>query len=359
MRCNPETEGQVIETGTETKETRVLRLPRRRRAERVGPVELEFGGTLTGCVVGFECIGPPGAPAVAVLGGISADAHVCAHDSDPRPGWWDPVVGPRRSIDTRRYRVIGMDWLGGTGSTTADHGPSGRLPAFTPGDQAALLAALLDALGLERLHGIVGASYGGMAALAFAVRYPRRLGRAVVISAAHETHPMATALRSVQREIVRAGLRAGREAAGLALARQLAMTTYRTDAEFVARFGNRPRWEDGRPRFPVEEYLCHKGRSFAGRFTAEQYLRLSESLDLHRVDPAAIRVPVTLVSVQQDTLVPPWQMEDLRVRLRGLAELVRISSRYGHDAFLKDRGAIGPVIQSVLGRGAEAEEVAR
>lgn len=355
MGANAEMEGQVIETGTEAA---VLRLPRRQE-EPVGPVELELGGRLTGCVVGFESVGPPDAPAVVVLGGISADAHVCAHDGESRPGWWDGFVGPQRSIDTERYRVIGMDWLGGTGSTTADPGPSGRLPGFTPGDQAALLAGLLDALQIDRLHAIVGASYGGMAALAFAARFHRRLGRAVVISAAHETHPMATALRSVQREIVRAGLRGGREAEGLALARQLAMTTYRTDTEFVARFSNTPEWEDGRPRFPVEEYLRHKGGSFAGRFTAEQYLRLSESLDLHRVDPAAIRVPVTLVSVEPDTLVPRWQMEELGVRLRGLGELVRIASRYGHDAFLKERAAIGPVIESVLGRHAEAVEVAR
>ena len=336
-------------TGTGT-ETRVPARPRpcRSAERRVGPVELECGGTLTGCVVGYECIGPPGAPAVAVLGGISADAHVCAHDADPRPGWWDAFVGPRRSIDTGRYRLIGMDWLGGPGATTGDPGPAGRLPAITPGDQAALLAGLLDALGIDRLHAIVGASYGGMAALAFAARFPRRLRRAVVISAAHETHPMATALRSIQREIVRAGLRAGREAAGLALARQLAMTTYRTDAEFAARFGNAPVWEDGVARFPVEEYLVHKGRSFAGRFTAEQYLRLSESLDLHRVDPASIRVPVTLVAVEQDTLVPSWQMEELRERLRGSGELVRIVSRFGHDAFLKERAAIAPVIRSVL-----------
>lgn len=350
-----ETEDQVIEATTGP---RVVRAVRGRTAERVAPVELELGGRLTECAVGFECIGPPGAPTVVALGGISADAHVCAHDHDPRPGWWDGFVGGGRSIDTERYRVLGMDWLGGPGVTTAASWPAEPPPAVSPGDQAGLLAALLDALGVGRLHGIVGASYGGMVALAFAARFPGRVRRAVVISAAHETHPMATALRSIQREIVRFGLRAGRGREALALARALAMTTYRTAAEFHSRFGNAPEWESGTARFPVEEYLRHQGRRFADRFTADQFLRLSESLDLHRVDPDEIVVPVTLVSVQQDTLVPPWQMEQLCARLGGPAELVRIRSRYGHDAFLRERASLGPVLRAALGRDGDDGEVA-
>ncbi|MBW3552710.1 MAG: homoserine O-succinyltransferase [Gemmatimonadetes bacterium] len=351
---------------TET-EIRVVRPPRRSRPGlplppgRLGPVELELEleGRVMNCDIGFECIGPPDAPAVVALGGISADAHVSAHDGGPRPGWWEALVGPGRAIDTERCRVIGMDWLGGTGDTVAESATAAPLPAVTTRDQADLLARLLDGLGIERVRAVVGASYGGMVALAFAARYPRRLERAVVISAAHQTHPMATALRSIQREIVRFGLRTGREAEGLALARELAVTTYRTAAEFHARFGNGPVWERAVPRFPVETYLRHQGRRFADRFTAERYLRLSESLDLHAVDPARILAPVTLVSVREDTLVPPWQMEQLLTKLRGRGELVRIRSRYGHDAFLKETASIGRVLESTVGQRAANREVAR
>lgn len=336
-----------------------LAVPRRGAAQRVEPVELELGGWATECGVGFECIGPPDAPAVVALGGISADAHVCRHDEDPRPGWWDAFVGPSGPIDTERYRVIGIDWLGGPGTTTAVTQRHAEAPPITPRDQAGLLAGLLAALGIERVVAVVGASYGGMVALAFAARFPDRVRRAVVISAAHETHPMATALRSIQREIVRSGLGAGREREALALARQLAITTYRTDVEFHSRFGNHPVWEDGVARFPVEAYLCHNGQRFVDRCTAEQYLRLSESLDLHRVDPSEIQVPVALVSVRQDTLVPLWQMEDLAALLGGWGELVRIHSHYGHDAFLKETASIGRVIRSVLARDANGVEVVR
>lgn len=353
----------MIDAGIEAgQETALLPTPRRRAAKPVAAVALEADGRRTGDVVGYECIGHPGAPAVVVLGGISADAHVVAHDGDRRPGWWEGFVGSRCPIDTDRHRIIGLDWLGGPGSTRTSAPPAGAAaasPAVTPGDQAALLAGLLDALGIDRVDAVVGASYGGMVALAFAERFPRRLRHAVVISAADRTHPMATALRAIQREIVRFGVRAGREREALSLARQLAVTTYRTAAEFEGRFDSEPRWEDGVARFPVEAYLRHQGRRLADRFTAEQYLRLSESLDLCRVDPAAIRVPITLVSVEQDTLVPPWQMDQLRARLGGPAELVRIASRYGHDAFLKETASIGPVLRSVLDRLARGREVVR
>ncbi len=100
--------------------------------------------------------------------------------------------------------------------------------------------ALLDHLGMQKLGAIVGASYGGMVALAFGERYPDRVERLVVISAADVAHPMATAWRSVQRSIVRLGISANQPAAGLELARALAMSTYRSPEEFAARFRAAP-----------------------------------------------------------------------------------------------------------------------
>src|SRR5204862_1293609 len=114
---------------------------------------------------------------------------------------------------------------------------------------------LLDHLGIEKLGAIVGASYGGMVALAFGERYPQRVERLVVISASDVAHPMATAWRSVQRNIVRLGISANQPASGLELARALAMSTYRSPEEFAARFRAAPSFNTGRAVFPVEEYL--------------------------------------------------------------------------------------------------------
>ena len=117
---------------------------------------------------------------------------------------------------------------------------------------------------------------------------------------------MATALRSVQRRTVRFGREAGRQSEGLALARSLAMTTYRSATEFEARFDPGPSGVDeGRVRFPVEAYLEARGDDFARSFDASAFLTLSESIDTHGVDPSTISTPTTLVSFDTDTLVPP------------------------------------------------------
>lgn len=284
----------------------------------------------------YELSGPPGAPLVVVLGGISATRHVTATASDPRDGWWQAVVGPGAAIDTRAVRVLGIDWCAPA---------TGIVTTF---DQANAIVAVFDRIGVDRAAAIVGASYGGMVALAFGAAHPSRVDRLVVISAAHESHPMATAHRVIQRRIIRLGLAAGTPSDGVALARALGVTTYRTAAEFAARFEVAPEEDRGGYRFPVERYLDHGARRFAESWTGERYLTLSESLDLHRVDPARVRVPTAILGVREDTLTPPWQLVELHSRLAGPCRLEEISSIYGHDAFLKEVDAVGEFVARAL-----------
>ena len=267
--------------------------------------------------------------AIVVLGGISATADVA--------GWWPELVGPGRVLDTTRHRVIGFDY-------------ETRAEPITTADQARALAAHLDSLGIARVGAIVGSSYGGMVALAFAAAFPARIERAVVISAADVSHPMTTALRSIQRRIVRLGLETstGREA--LAIARGLAMTTYRTSEEFEDRFSPIPAGTP--PRWDVEEYLESRGAEWTTRTTPERFLALSLSLDLHTVDPASIRVPTTLVAVKEDRLVPYDQVRALYRKLPLRAGFHTISSKFGHDAFLKEPVALGAILRASFAREA-------
>ena len=131
------------------------------------------------------------------------------------------------------------------------------------------------------LAAIVGASYGGMVALAFAERYPQLVEASVAISAADRTHPMATAWRSVQRAMVRYAAKHGDAPEGLRLARALAMATYRSPEEFAARFSGAPARIDGRFQFPVESYLLARGDAYAATYVPEAFVCLSESIDLH------------------------------------------------------------------------------
>ena len=316
---------------------------------RFGTVDVA-GSSADGGRVAYASYGPEDAPAVMVLGGISAHRFVCG-DEDGTPGWWPGVVGPGAPLDPGTYRIIGLDYIGGAGASSASlHGPEASV--VTTDNQADAAKAVLDHLGIEKLHAWVGASYGGMVGLVFGARHSDRLARLLVFCAAHRSHPMATGLRGLQRRIVELAVDAGRELEGLALARQLAMTTYSTPEEFEKRFVSIPTWEEGSPHFAVEKYLKVQGERFIQCFDGRAFAVLSESLDLHDVDPALIRMPTTVVSVDSDTLVPPWLVAEMARRLPGTGRTIRVTSNFGHDAFLKERTVVGRVIRHVL-----AEEI--
>ena len=295
-----------------------------------GPREVE---------VSYLWCGAPAAPTLIVQGGISADRDVTALDSDSAPGWWQPLVGNGAAIDLARWRVLAIDWL-----TPAELGTD----AVSSEDQADALAALLQALAIPQAHAFVGSSYGAMVALAFAARHPRCVNRLLLLAGAHRAHPLSTAQRSVQRSIVRLGQSTGRVDDALALARQLAITTYRGSAEFGKRFAGGPEWRDDRFHFPVEDYLEHQGRRFVERFDADRFLALSESIDLHDVTPEQVPTPATLIGFPSDRLVPLADLCELQRRLYGPATLEVIESPYGHDAFLKEPEQLAPLLREAL-----------
>lgn len=314
--------------------------------ELQGPLPLRFGGELSNVRVAWRLVGDSAAPVVAALGGISAGRAVTDHAGNK--GWWGEIIGPDRALDTDRHRILGIDFLGGSGDTTGPRAGQTDFPTIASQDQAEILRRVMQHLQLESLAAIVGASYGGMVALAFAERFPKLVQHIVVISAAHRTHPMSTAWRSVQRAVVRYAAQKGEGAEGLRLARALAMATYRSSAEFEQRFAGPATRVDGRFQFPVESYLLARGDAYAAAYIPEAFVCLSESIDLHQVEPANIEVPTSLVGVIEDQLVPLSDMRTLKDALGAAVELIEVSSLYGHDAFLKEAQVLRQVFTRAL-----------
>jgi homoserine O-acetyltransferase/O-succinyltransferase len=310
-----------------------------------GEIALRHGGVLRGARVAWRLTGPAAAPVVCALGGISAHRRVCGTD-DPRESWWPEIAGPGRPLDSERFRILGFDFLGGSGESTTPT-PGAAFPALSSYDQAEALLRLLNHLGIKSLQAIAGGSYGGMVALAFGELYPDRVSQLLVIGACDRAHPMSTAWRSIERRIIRFGIESGRPVPAIELARALAMTTYRSSEEFAARFAGAPSREGEDLVFPVERYLMARGRDYASRYRAESFLCLSESIDLHRVDAARIFVPTCAVAVREDLLVPVADVRAMVARLPA-GRLHEISSVYGHDAFLKEADPLRPIFKSVL-----------
>ncbi len=274
--------------------------------------------------------GPAHGPLVVVAGGISS-GRFATH-------WWPWAVKAGGPIDLNRVRVLAFDLAPGVGEPAV---------TVTTTDQARLLALLLDALGERRIDVFIGASYGGCIGLAFAAAFPDRIGELAVISAAHRTHPAATAARGVQRRLLAFARDCGREAEGVALARELAMTGYRTPEEFGLRFASTPPAEAG-GAYPVCDYLIARGAAYEGVTDAPRWIALSDSLDRHAVAPEAIRCPLTVIGFTSDRLVPIEDSRDLAARAPNLRRLIEAPSIFGHDAFLKERERVGHALHDVL-----------
>lgn len=287
--------------------------------------------------------GRAGAPLILVAGGISADRFV--HRTETRGlGWWSGAVGVRAPVDLTRFQVLAFDFAPDFGPDSKDATPP---LTVTTHDQARLLALLLDRIGAARVATFIGCSYGGMIALAFGELYPNRVDQLVIVSAAHRAHPLATAWRGIQRRILLLGLASGRVDEAVGLARELAMTTYRTPEEFGERFETEAPIAAGQA-YPVCDYLQSRGRAYRDRTTPSRWLTLSDSIDRHSVTPEAIATPVTLLGFTSDRLCPIDDMRELAARLPNLWRFVEAPSLYGHDAFLKEDALVADILTSVL-----------
>lgn len=303
----------------------------------LGDFTLERGDVLQNDVVTGRLYGQSGAPLIIVLGGISATRFVADGGRNNR-GWWSNLVHRGGAIDLNKFQVLGYDFAP---SPRSDNRPS----CITTADQARRVKALLDHIGVAKAT-FIGSSYGGMVGLQFARLFPEALSQLCVISAAHRPYPIGVGWRGIQRRVVRLAIGAGRPKDGLKLARELAMTTYRTPEEFADRFSLAETSTtpcSGSPaNFDICDYLSSRGDAFAEQMDAARFLALSESIDLHRVEPEDITTPTLLMTAISDQLAPLSEMQELRDRLDGPSELYTFTSLYGHDAFLKEWDAMAP-----------------
>ena len=346
------------------------------------PFRCDWGGELPELTLAYETWGtlsPARDNAVLLHTGLSASSHARSHARNTNPGWWEEFIGPGLPIDTKRFFVICTNLLGGCYGSTGPASIDPRtgdpyatdFPILTVADMVRAQLALLDHLGIERLHASSGASLGGMQSLLIAALAPERVGRVVSISAALRSHPQSIALRFVQRQAVMAdpAWREGRYYGesfphrGQKIAREMGTITYRSGPEWQERFGRARTDESAVPRldedFEVERYLVHQGEKFCLQYDANSYLYISKAMDLFdltdatRGQPAIERIacPALVIGVTSDLLFPVWQQRELAAALRkqgAPVTYVEIDAPYGHDTFLIDRERVGGAVKAHL-----------
>lgn len=359
----------------------------RRFIELQGPVRMYRGDELPSVTIAYETWGElrgRGDNALLLFTGLSPSAHAASSAADPSPGWWEYMIGPGKPIDTDRFFVIAINSLGscfgstGPASIKPGSGKSYRLdfPKLSVEDIAAAARGACQALGIDHVHTVAGASLGGMDALAYAVMYPGTYRDIVSISAAAHATPFAIALRSIQREAVRADpawaggnyLPGQGPKDGMRVARQLGILTYRSAPEWLQRF-DRERIEgaDTSPdpfamAFQVQSYMDANARKFANSFDANCYLYLSQAMDLFdlaehgdgSLESAIRKVDATralVAGVTTDWLFPLWQQRQVAELLEHAGATVsyhELDSIQGHDAFLVDSDRFAPMMAEFL-----------
>lgn len=349
---------------------------------------MKRGGTLNGARIAYDAFGQLNAArnnVALILTGLSPDAHAAMHADDPTPGWWDAVVGPGKPIDTDRWYVICVNPLGSCKGST---GPASRdpstgepyrldFPELSIEDIADTAAFTVRALGFERLACVIGASMGGMSALALLARHPDLTRNHINIAGAVHSLPFSIAIRSLQREAIRFDPHRNYGVydeerypqRSMVTARKLGVITYRSALEWNSRFGRAPLHSDHRldekpfgPEFDVESYLdCHAHR-FLRCFDPNSYLYLSRCIDRFNLgesysstaDEALSRLRLDralVIGVQTDILFPLEQQRQIAEGLSASgadADFVPLESLEGHDAFLVDTGRFGPPMAGFL-----------
>jgi homoserine O-acetyltransferase len=344
------------------------------------PFRLEAGGSLQPVTLRYALYGELNEArdnALLVCHALSGSARVA--------DWWPQLLGPYQPFDTTRYCIIGVNIIGScygsTGPTSPHPQKAGQhygsdFPVVTIRDMVRTQARLLDHLGIERLHTIIGASIGGMQALSWAVDFPERVERCIAIGAA-PLSPMGLALNHLQRQAILndPAWQDGhysldqQPVAGLRLGRAIAVCSYKSPELFSERFARRPdrSGEDPRSsltaRYDIAGYLDYQGSIFTERFDANSYLVLSKAMDTFdlangdksgassQASLRGIRAALLLVGISSDWLFPASDVRALAWMARAAGVKTNyavLTSAHGHDGFLAEAGELAPIIKAHL-----------
>jgi homoserine O-acetyltransferase len=357
------------------------------------PFAVESGAVLRDVTVAYETWGElndDASNAVLVCHAWTGDSHAAgrAGPGHPTPGWWEDVIGQGKYIDTDRWFVVCANVLGGcqgsTGPASAhpDDGlPYGsRFPVVTIRDMVRAQAQMMNHLNIAQWVSVIGGSMGGMQVLEWAIMYPHRVRSIVPIACSAQASAQQIAWGMIGRRAIRldAKWRGGDyyqaepgdgPAEGLAVARQVAQVTFRSENAFADRFGRNLTdratvgdtfglWQE----FEVERYLQYHGDKLVRRFDANSYLLIGKAMDLHdvarnrrSVEAAVPRatMPSLTIGINSDMLYPAYQQRHI-AELLGLgaseAEFVEVDSLHGHDAFLINFDQFGAPIEKFLDR---------
>jgi homoserine O-acetyltransferase len=347
---------------------------------------LDSGQALEQAEIAYETYGrlaADSANAVLVCHALTGDQYLASpHPITGKPGWWDRMVGPSKPIDTNRHFVICANVIGscmgssGPASLAPDGEPYAmRFPVITIRDMVRGLVALLDGLGIARLHAVVGGSMGGMQALSLAADWPTRAARVLVIASTARHSAQNIAFHEVGRQAIMAdpawaeGNYYASDAKpdnGLAVARMAAHITYLSEAGLTEKFGRRLQDREAKgfnfdAEFQIESYLRYQGTGFTRRFDANSYLYITRAMDYFDIAEEhggkladafrGAKARFCIVSFDTDWLYPTAESRHVVHALNAAGakvSFVELCAPHGHDSFLLEHHQLDQVVKGFI-----------
>ncbi|WP_096189830.1 homoserine O-acetyltransferase MetX [Evansella halocellulosilytica] len=341
-------------------------------------LQLDSGLELKNVTLAYERAGPKMADSILVCHALTGNQHTVG--SDEEPGWWRGLIDDQGYVDLNTNQVITFNVIGGcngsTGPTTINPATGdlykARLPFITVRDMVRAQEQALSQLGVTKLKAVIGGSLGGMQVLEWAVMFPDRIDRAIVLAATPAMSDYGISYNAIARKAIIDDPKWNQgnysesdpPVNGLSVARMVGMITYRSDRLFNQRFHREQKHEWGSQHdevaYQVESYLLYQGEKFTKRFDPNSYLYLLKAMDHH--DLEYNRGPlhevlkrygknVDLIAFQGDLLYPPEEMRRLANVWKETGANVRfheIETIFGHDGFLAEFEKWGEIVHSAL-----------
>ncbi len=361
-----------------------------------GPFTLQSGEALAQVRLAYEIYGeisPASDNVILVFHALTGSQHAAGINSsvpeagdlwtdEMAEGWWSGFIGPGKALDTDRFAVLCVNYLGGcygsTGprslnpSTGSPYGSS--FPDVTLTDVVDSQVRLADELGIEKFHAVVGGSVGGLMCAVLATRYPERVEMVIPIAAGLEVtslqvlHNFEQMFAIVTDPAFKGGdyyPGPGPEL-GLSLARMIGHKT------FVSLDALRERARDEivehedlggyRVGHTLESYMLHQAQKFTRRFDANTYLRIMtlwQQFDLAREVGAPVEELLArcrdqrwmVFTIDSDVCFYPDEQEQMVGSLMSADVPVRrftVHSNKGHDSFLVEPHLYTALLRSAL-----------
>ncbi|MCH2235723.1 MAG: homoserine O-acetyltransferase [Crocinitomicaceae bacterium] len=310
----------------------------------IRPFKLESGVTLSELDIAYTIQGNPATqPVLWVCHALTGNQFVNE--------WWAGIFGEGKVFSEKDYCIICANVLGSSyGSTGPTNAPNNitfnDFPEITTKDMVKAHKILANALRIDKIDILIGASIGGQQAIEWAAQKSIEIARLILIATNAIHSPYGRAFNEAQRLAIQGDLTfglnsetAGKE--GLKAARGIAMLSYRSYEDFQRKQGETG--HEKRKDFRAASYIKYQGEKLSERFNAYSYYRLTQAMDSHDIARGTgesleaillgIKAKTLVIGIDSDLLFPPREQKLIANWIPN-AEYVELNSPYGHDAFL-------------------------